>query len=144
MAAGNKFDSFVTQLAAGNHAAALNTTDTDVLKVALFADIPLATDDTLADQSTEANGGATSNGYTAAGDDVQNTSTDSSGTITLDGTDIVWTATGNWTSAFRYPVLYNDTQSDYLVLWYDYGSSVNLLNTETFTFTISTNLLTIA
>jgi hypothetical protein len=70
------------------------------------------------------------------------------GTYKLTLTDLVLTASGT-VAAFQYVVVYNDTPTspaDPLVGWFDYGSAVTLLNTETFTidFDGSAGFLTLA
>ncbi len=70
------------------------------------------------------------------------------GTAKLLIVDLVLTASGT-VAAFQYVVLYNDTPSspaDPLIGFYDYGSSLVLLNGETFTidFDGSAGVLTIA
>lgn len=78
----------------------------------------------------------TGTGYTAGGEDSQNTWAESGGTGTLTGTAITWTAgAADWQS-FRYVVLYNDTATspaDALIAFWDYGSDLTLGNGETFT-----------
>jgi hypothetical protein len=129
MATFNKFNDFVTQLAAGTHAAAVNTS-TDVVKVLLTLTAPVATNSVKTDL-TEITAG---NGYTAGGEDTLNTTATVTGTITVSGTDVTWTASGGAINDFRYVVLYNDTAaSDNLIGWWDYGSTVSLADGEQFT-----------
>jgi hypothetical protein len=74
-----------------------------------------------------------SGGY-AAKTTAQQSSAQTSGTYKLVLTDTVFTASGAAFGAFRYVFLYNDTSTgDMLIGWYDYGSSITLSNTETFT-----------
>lgn len=139
MVAAVTFDVFVTDMAAGNHAACLNA-DTDVLKVLLTNTVPSVTADT---QLSELPAQCTGTGYTAGGDDVQNAATTATGTITVTGTDIQWDAgAADWTD-FQYCTLYNST-ADATIAYWDYGSTVSLGNGETFTFNIVTNLFTVA
>jgi hypothetical protein len=71
-------------------------------------------------------------------------SSQTSGTYSLVCTDLVLTASGA-VGPFRYVYLYNDTAaSDNLIGYWDYGSSISLANTETFTVDFGSNVLTIA
>lgn len=83
---------------------------------------------------------STGGGYTAgAGGGVtldSVTLSESSGTSKVTITDEVFTATGASVGPLRYVYIYNDTASspaDAGVCWYDYGSSITLADTETFT-----------
>lgn len=69
-----------------------------------------------------------------------------SGTAKLTLVDLVLTATGA-VGPFRYIVLYSDTAAnDEIIGFYDYGSSINLANGDTFTidFDAAAGVLTIA
>jgi hypothetical protein len=135
MATYNKFQDFVEQLGLGTH-----NLNTDTLKVMLTNTAPVATN-TVKTDITEISAG---NGYTAGGDDITNTYTESSGTGTLAATDVTFTASGGTIGPFRYAVIYNDTAaSDNLVCWFDYGSSITLNDTETFTVDFGASLATI-
>lgn len=125
MAAFNKFNDFVEQIGLEQH-----QLSTDTLKVALTNTAPVATNTVFGD-ITEISAG---NGYTAGGEDTTNTWTETGGTATAGATDVVWTASGGTIGPFRYVVLYNDTNAtDMLIGWWDYGSSITLNDTETFT-----------
>lgn len=138
MAAFNKFQDFVEQLGLEQHQ--LNT---DTLKVALTNTAPVATQTVF--NLTNYPAPAAANGYTAGGDDVTNTWSETTGTATLAGTDITWTATAGGLGPFRYMVLYNDTNAtDMVVGYYDHASSITLADGESFVFDITTNLLTLA
>ena len=129
MAAYNKIQDFVEQLCAAKHDF---TAAGHVMKAMLTLVAPVATNTVKADLTEIAAG----NGYTAGGEDSQNTLAEAAGTATVSATKIVWTASGGSMAAFRYVVLYNDTQTspvDPLVAWWDYGSSLTLLTGETFT-----------
>lgn len=92
-------------------------------------DPPVATDTGLASWTAQPTG----TGYTAGGEDVQNTLAEAAGTATVTGTKVVWTAgAADWLS-FRYVGFYNDTAAgDNAVCWWDYGSDLVLGNGETF------------
>lgn len=116
----------------------------DTLKVALTNTAPnVATHAVFAD-ITEISAG---NGYTAGGADTQNDGTESGGTLTVTGVDITWTAASGTIGPFRYAVLYNDTPTspaDPLIAYWDYGSSITLQDTETFTWNVGASIFTIA
>ena len=126
MAAYNKFQDFVDQLGQGKH-----VFGTHVLKCVLTNSAPVNTNTILANITQIANG----NGYTTGGADAQATWAETTGTGTLTGTMIVWTASGGTIGPFQYVVLYNDTQTspvDPLIGWWDYGSALTLQIGETF------------
>lgn len=102
---------------------------TDTIRAALHSDAPVAaTDDELADLTQ-----VTGTGYTAGGDDTQNDSTRSGGTVTETGVDITWTAGAADWGAFRYLSRQDDTSTtDRLITSLDYGGNVTLGNGETF------------
>ena len=143
MAAAVKFQRFVTDVAAGVHANALNA-DTDTLRVYLTNTAPnAATHQVKADLAEIAAG----NGYTAGGADVQNAASASAGTITVVGTDVTFTAAGGTIGPFRYAVLDNDTPTspaDPLIQYWDYGSSITLNNGESFTVDFGASLFTLS
>lgn len=73
-------------------------------------------------------------------------SAQTSGTYKLVLTDLVLTASGS-VGPFRYVYIYNDTAaSKNLIGYYDYGSSLTMANTETFTvdFDGTNGVLTLA
>jgi hypothetical protein len=128
MATFNKFNAFVEHLAEKVH-----NLESDTLKVLLTNTAPVATNAVKADL-TEISAG---NGYTAGGTQAtQSSSAQTSGTYKLVLADVVFTASGATIGPFRYAVLYNDTPTspaDPLIGYYDYGSSITLADTETFT-----------
>jgi hypothetical protein len=141
MAAYNKFQDFVEQLGLAKHdfSAAGH-----VLKVYLSNTTPNASTMALKADLAEISSG---NGYTAGGTDVQNTWSESGGTATCAGTDVVWTASGGSIGPFRYTALYNDTQTspaDPLVSWWDYGSALTLNAGESFTVDFGASLFTLS
>jgi hypothetical protein len=131
MAAYNKFQDFVEQLCLAKHSFAAAG---DVFRCMLVnSPAPVNTNTVKADLTEIAAG----NGYTAGGEDAQNTVAESpAGTSTVSGTKIVWTASGGTIGPFRYVIFYNDTQTsplDPLVAWWDYLSNLTLNSGETFT-----------
>lgn len=131
MATFNKFQDFSQQLTEGTQ-----NFGTDVYKIALSNTAPVATNTVLANitQITAANG------YTSGGTATTISVSETSGTTTVSGTQVVFTASGGSIGPFQYVVLYNDTTtspSKPLVGWWDYGSSVTLADTETFTVKFS-------
>lgn len=135
MATYNKFNSFVEALAEKVH-----NLGSDTLKIALTDSAPVATNTVLAN--------ITEISYTNLSTRVVTTTSSSqtSGTYKLILQDLVLTASGT-VPQFRYVVLYNDTATnDELIGWWDYGSEVNIYNTDTFTldFDNSAGVLTIA
>jgi hypothetical protein len=141
MATFNKYQDFVEQLAKGVHQlhAAGHT-----LKVLLSNTAPNAATHTVRADVAEL---STANGYTSGGVDIQNDATESGGTLTMTAVDVVFTAAGGAIGPFRYAIIYNDTPTspaDPLVGWYDYGSSITLQDTETFTVDFGASVLTLA
>lgn len=125
MATYNKFNAFVLDLTDKVH-----NLGSDTLKVMLTNTLPTAANAVKTD-ITEISAG---NGYTAGGTAAALTSnTQTSGVQKLILGNVVFTATGS-VGPFRYAVLYNSTAaSGNLIAWWDYGSSLSLNNTDTFT-----------
>jgi hypothetical protein len=121
MATYNKFNAWAeTMVEAANLAS-------DQFVIALTDSAPIASNSALAD--------ITQISYTnLSSRNVSTTSSSqTSGTYTLVLADLVMTASGS-VGPFRYVVLYDDTVAgDPLVGWWDYGSSITMANTETFT-----------
>ena len=125
MAAYNKFYDFTEQQLIGTH-----DWDTNVFKIMLTNSPPVATN-TIKSNLTEISAG---NGYTAGGTATTITVSETTGTSTVQGTQVVFTASGGSIGPFQYAVLYNDSATNKnLVAWWDYGSSIPLAATETFT-----------
>lgn len=127
MASYNKFNDFSEQLVRGVH-----DWDAHTFKVMLTNTAPSASNTVKADL-TEISAG---NGYTAGGTATTIAVSESSGTTTVTGTQVVFTASGGSIGPFRYAVLYNDTATspaDALIAWWDYGSAATLADGETFT-----------
>lgn len=141
MAAFNKFNAFVENLAEKVH-----DLGADTLKVMLTNVAPTASNSVKADL-TEI---TAQNGYTAGGTQTTITSSSqTSGTYKLVLADVVFTASGGSFGPFRYATLYNDTPTspaDPLIGYWDYGSSITLNTGDTFTvdFSPTNGVLTIA
>lgn len=136
MASFNKFQCFVGDLGLKVH-----NLDSDTIRVLLTNSAPVNTN-TVKANLTEI---TAEHGYSAGGADAQCTYSQTTGTGTLAGTDIVFTASGGTIGPFRYAVLYNDTASgDPLIGWWDYASSITLNDGETFTVDFGASILTLA
>lgn len=125
MATYNKFQDFADQLVRGIH-----DWDAHTFKIALSNSAPVATNTVLANitQITAANG------YSSGGTATTITANETGGTMTVQGSQVVFTASGGSIGPFQYAVLYNDTAtSKNLVAWWDYGSAVTLADGDTFT-----------
>ena len=144
MASFVKFNVFVADIGLEKHQ--LNT---DTLKVYLSNEAPVVASDAAYRAAGGADTGpeeiANGNGYTAGGEDVTNTWSQTGGVATLAiGADVVWTAAGGTIGPFRYAVLYNDTDAGKVLIGYwDYGSAITLQIGETFTFDMTTSLWTL-
>ena len=151
MAAFNKFQQFVQDI--GRAVLNLNT---DTLKDTLTNTSPNAADikynsTTSPPQiqaTSNANEIAAGNGFSAGGTTIGSTAySQSGGTATLSGGNVVFTASGGTIGPFRYVVCYDassgTTATRSLIGWWDYGSSITLQNGETFTVDHSANILTI-
>lgn len=125
MAAFNKFETFVEDLAEKHH-----ELSADQLNVYLSNTTPSASLDLVKADLAEI---AAGNGYSAGGADTLNTGARAGATYTLTGTKVVFTASGGAIAQFRYVVLYNlTTVNDELIGWWDYGSALDLQDGETF------------
>lgn len=116
----------------------------DTLKVMLSNTAPNVSTHAVRADATEISGG---NGYTSGGSSTSNVGTRSGGTVSVVGTDIVWTASGGSIGPFRYAILYNDTPTspaDPLIGYWDYASSITLNTGETFTVDFGTEMFTVS
>ena len=138
MAAFNKFNAFVEDIAEKKH-----NLGADTLKVMLTLTAPVATNSVKADLTEIAAG----NGYSAGGTATTITSSvQTSGTYKLIITDVTFTASGGSIANFRYAVLYNDTATnDELIGFYDYGATLTITTGNAFTvdFDAAAGVLTI-
>lgn len=122
MASFNKFNSFTEALAEKVH-----NLGSDTLKIALTNVAPVATNTVLANITEISYTNLSSRTVTVTA------SSQTSGTYKLVASDLVLTASGT-VQTFRYAVLYNDTATnDELIAWWDRGTSVDLISTDTFT-----------
>jgi hypothetical protein len=141
MVAFNKIDAFVLELGTEGHQLA-----TDALKVALSNTAPTAASTIWSTGSFPAP--AAANGYTAGGNAITTTGyTQTSGLAKLVLVDTVFTATAGGIGPFQYAILYNTSSSaaNKIIGWYNYGSSITLADTETFTvdFDAANGVLTV-
>lgn len=137
MATFNKFHPFAEAVCEKKH-----NFSSDVFKVFLTNEAPLAADAVKADIAEIAAG----NGYTAGGltiPIVSSSQTAGTYTAAVNTTQVV-TATGA-IGPFRYAVMFNDTATnDELVGFWDYGSAITMASGETFTFAMNANLITLS
>ena len=80
--------------------------------------------------------------YCSSRDLTLASSSQTSGTYTIDFNDLVLTASGGSVGPFRYVYIYDNTPTspaDPLVCYFDYGSSITLLDTETLTISFHAN-----
>lgn len=133
MAAFNKFNAFVQEIANGN----INLAS-DTLKLLLTNTAPVATNTLYGDIS--ANELASGAGYTTGGAAVTTVSSTQTGGIEkliVSAANPTWTATGSM-GPFRYAVLYDTTPTTPLkplIGYWDYGASITLASGQTFTAT---------
>lgn len=142
MAAFIKFDSFVEAISHKLHDLSGDTFFVQLLATVPDGDLDKIETDLPADLSTAF--GYTSGGLTAG---TATASAETAGTYKLDIADLVITASGGSIGPFRYVVLLNNSATNKdLIGYYDYGSSITLLDTETLTvdFDGSNGVLTIA
>lgn len=128
MAAFTKYHTFIDEISKGGH-----NLQTAAYKIALTNTAPTPLTDTVWN-TTVYPAPTAANGYTAGG----NTPTVSSATTTtyvfkLVLADSVFTATAGGIGPFRYAILYNSSATNKVVGYWDYGSSITLADTETFT-----------
>ena len=122
-----KYNAYIDEVAVGGH-----NHKTDVFKFALTNTAPGAGDTVWS--AAVYPPPAAANGYTGGGSTLTNTSGPAvGGLFKLILSDTVFTATAGGIGPFRYGILYNSSKSNKLIGYYDYGSSVTLADTDTFT-----------
>ena len=128
MAAFTKYHTFIDEVSKAGH-----NMQTAVFKCALTNTAPTPLTDTVWN-TTVYPAPAAANGYTAGGNTPTVSSAASSAYVfKLVLADTVFTATAGGIGPFRYAVIYNSSATNKVVGYYDYGSSITLADTETFT-----------
>ena len=133
MVAFSKVDVLTTDMGMGFHN--FTNTASAALKLALTNTAPTAASTVWSTGSFPAP--ANANGYPTGathGNSVAITSfSQTSGLAKLVLPDSVFTATAGGIGPFQYVILYNTSASNKIIGYYNYGSVVNLADTETFT-----------
>lgn len=138
MVAFNKFEDFIFRLGQGVHDM---TATGDQLEVYLSNAAPSVSADTVKADVAEI---TIQNGYTGP-EDTANGYTETTGTGTVTGTDVVINATGT-VGPFQYVIYQNTTPAaplDPLIGWWDHGTPVTLANGESFTVDFGASVLTL-
>lgn len=124
MASYNKFNQAVKDLLDKKH-----NFSSDTFKIMLTNVAPVATNSIKTDLTEIAAGF----GYSAGGANATVSDSIAAGVAKVSGVNITFTAAGGSIGPLRYAVLYNDTAAnDPLIAWWDFGSSITIANTETF------------
>jgi len=129
MAAFNKFNAFVNDLASKVH-----NLGSDTLKIMLTNVAPTASNAVKADITEIAAG----NGYSAGGATVTITSSSQSGGVyKLVGNNVTYTASGGTIATFRYAVIYNSSPAaGNLIGWWDSGAAQTVTTGNSFTVSL--------
>ena len=128
MAAFTKYHTFVDEMSKAGH-----NLQTAVFKCALTNTAPTPLTDTVWN-TTVYPAPAAAAGYTAGGNTLTTSSASSTSYVfKLVLADSVFTASAGSIGPFRYAILYNSSATSKVVGFYDYGSSITLADTETFT-----------
>ncbi len=129
MATFTKFEAFVEAIAEKKHDLGADTFYVQLMNTAPSASLDAVEVDLPADLGTA--GGYTSGGVTCG---TATGSAQTAGVYKLTIADKVITATAAGIGPFQYIVLFNNTATNKdLIGYYDYGSSITLNDTETFT-----------
>lgn len=135
MAAANKFNCLTEDLAEKAH-----NLQSDTFKIALTNTAPVAGDTTW--NLTAHPAPAATNGYTSGGNTLTvSASSQTAGAYTMVVNDSTFTAAGGAIGPFRYAVLYNSTNANKAMLWWDYGSSITLADAEQLLFDVGASLI---
>ena len=137
MATFNKFDQTIADAFNGVHDFA-----SDTVKIYLTNATPSASADSVKSDLAEI---ATGNGYTGGVTIAVTSSTQTGGgySLAVSTSTQTITASGGSVGPFRYAVAFNDNSaSDSLISFYDYGSSITLADGETLNITPSATLFT--
>ena len=137
MAAYNKFNQFVEDLAVGVHDCA---TDQFTVGLTTNANAPTAANSVLANITEISYTNLSSRNLTTS------TASQTSGTYTQLFADLTLTASGA-VATFRWVFIYNNTPTspaDPLVGYYDYGSDLTLASSETLDIDFTTSTFTLA
>lgn len=141
MAAYNKFNQTVENFLKGVHNLTSDSTCSLTIALCAAANAPVAGNSVLADLTQISYTNLSSRVLTGV------TAEQTSGTATITANDLVITASGGASAAFRYFVIYDDdptSPADPLVSWYDYGSEITLQDGETVTVDFSGGIATLA
>src|SRR5258705_388621 len=141
MAAFTKYNAFIDEIAKGNH-----DLYNDILKCALTNTTPGPLTDATWNGTTAPPPG-NANGYPAGGNTLTRTAASTSaGVFRLILADTIFTASSGGIGPFRYVLLYNSSQANKLVGFYDFVSTITLNVTDTFTvdFDAANGVLTIS
>lgn len=130
MASFNFFRQFKENLTKKVHDFTSDSTCTVTVALTAAANAPVATNEVLADLTQVSYTNLSSRVITGI------SATETGGTVSLNASDLVLTASGGSVATFRYVVLYDDdptSPADPLIGWYDIGSDVTLADGQTLT-----------
>lgn len=138
MAVYNKFQTFSGDLGRGAHK--LEAASDEIRMYASNA-APSASGDRVKADLAEI---TPENGYPAGGTNIANDYNEVGGVATLTGVSFTWTAAGGSFGPLRYVAMYNFTNPAFpLISWWDYGSSVTVMDGEVFQVNIGAQIFTL-